>query len=206
MYIERNKNMPRKTKTINGIRKCSDCYRFKPVTEYRSMGGKRSHLLSSICKDCQSARDKERRSTKEYRDRENALRRTENAREKNRQYLREYYKKLTPEQKKQRYENSKKYSKSERAKQRRAENRRLLRLEFIERFGGKCTCCGEDTFEFLTVEHIHGGGGQQRKKVSTEHLLRKLRREGWKDTGEYTVLCFNCNQAKGAYGFCPHNK
>lgn len=91
-------------------------------------------------------------------------------------------------------------------KKRNAENRRRIRLEFISAYGGKCECCGENRFEFLSIEHNNGGGRKERKKISTERLLHTLKKEGWKRDGKYSLLCFNCNQAKGAYGYCPHER
>lgn len=33
-------------------------------------------------------------------------------------------------------------------------------------------------------------------------MWAKAKSENYPD--KYTVLCFNCNCAKGAFGFCPH--
>jgi hypothetical protein len=198
--------MPRPSKTKNGMRECSDCHIEKPVSEFRNMGGKRSHLLSAICIGCQSIRDKERRNTEEYKNRANELRRTDKYRSNERKRTAGLYQRLTEEQRISRRENVSNYARTEQAKQRRKENRRKLREEFFEHYGGCCQCCGESRFEFLTVEHVNGGGRQERKKMSTEHLLRKLKREGYPQDGRYTILCFNCNQAKGAYGYCPHHQ
>lgn len=64
-----------------------------------------------------------------------------------------------------------------------------LKEEFIEAYGGKCSCCGESIPEFLTVDHINNDGEVHRKTISpkkkrggnTSEVLRQLRKEGWPD-------------------------
>lgn len=49
------------------------------------------------------------------------------------------------------------------------DNTRLRRLEYkrlvIEYYGGRCVCCGEVVPEFLTVDHINGGGAAHRREI-----------------------------------------
>lgn len=70
----------------------------------------------------------------------------------------------------------------------------------------KCACCGEDTYEFLSLDHIYGGGNQHRKVTKTvgSGIYRWLRKNGYPKG--FQVLCHNCNQAKGIYGQCPHKQ
>jgi hypothetical protein len=84
--------------------------------------------------------------------------------------------------------------------------RRALRHEFLTEYGGKCACCGETEFAFLTLEHIFRDGNVERKQFSTTHqLLRQLKKQGWpKD--RYEILCFNCNRATHELGVCPHRR
>jgi hypothetical protein len=66
-----------------------------------------------------------------------------------------------------------------------------------------CKCCGETAIEFLTVDHIEGGGSSHRKQIGTgiiHYLLLNNLPQG------YQILCFNCNCAKGFFGYCPHEK
>lgn len=79
-----------------------------------------------------------------------------------------------------------------------------LRTEMIAAYGGECSCCGENHPEFLALDHLNGGGREERERCGgTQGILRRLKREGWpKDA--YTVLCHNCNMAKQFYGNCPH--
>jgi hypothetical protein len=84
------------------------------------------------------------------------------------------------------------------------------RLEVLTHYGGtplKCQCCGESNIEFLTIDHINGGGNQQRKHIRSKNgktinfykwLVDNNFPEG------YRVLCYNCNCSLGHYGYCPH--
>jgi hypothetical protein len=82
-----------------------------------------------------------------------------------------------------------------------------LRMEALRAYGGTvpaCACCGESTVEFLSVDHINGGGRQHRLEVGMRggEFYRWLKNNGY-PTG-YRVLCHNCNMAMGFYGRCPH--
>jgi hypothetical protein len=74
----------------------------------------------------------------------------------------------------------------------------------IEAYGGKCECCGDSHFEFLTIDHINGGGRRDRAKRVGSSFYARLEKLGFpKD--EYRLLCMNCNFALGKYGHCPHS-
>ena len=82
--------------------------------------------------------------------------------------------------------------------------RQTLRDQVFARYGESCACCGEDHREFLCIDHIDGGGTQHRREVGKGGIefYSWLRKNGWPEG--YRTLCHNCNQARGAYGFCPH--
>ncbi len=67
----------------------------------------------------------------------------------------------------------------------------------------KCACCGEAHIEFLTIDHIDGGGNTHRKSQ-----LSGIKIHRWLHINRYPagfrVLCSNCNMAYGAFGYCPH--
>ena len=87
-------------------------------------------------------------------------------------------------------------------KARRKLERKTLKDAAFERYGGpRCACCGEDTFQFLTIDHIEGGGRQHRTRSGPD-IYKTLKAEGYPDG--FQVLCYNCNCAKGVYGKCPH--
>lgn len=81
-----------------------------------------------------------------------------------------------------------------------------LKLEVLAAYGSVCKCCGEWRTEFLAIDHIKGGGLKHRKSLQKTGAGWKLnivlRRDGY--PSGYQVLCHNCNQSKGFYGYCPH--
>ena len=81
-----------------------------------------------------------------------------------------------------------------------------LKREAFEAYGGiQCNCCGENHVEFLTIDHINGGGNKHRIEVTgskTGSIYRWLKRNMYPEG--FQVLCFNCNSAKGLFGLCPH--
>ena len=89
------------------------------------------------------------------------------------------------------------------------EKRWKRKLKVIEEYGGKCVCCGETEVKFLSIDHINGGGSEERKnglhgRNGSEFYIWLIKNNYPKDN--YQILCFNCNCAKGFYGKCPHNK
>ena len=79
------------------------------------------------------------------------------------------------------------------------------RERVIEHYGGRCACCGESRFEFLAIDHINGGGDKHRLEVGRGSLMVAwIIRQGFPDG--FQLLCHNCNQAKGYYGACPHER
>jgi hypothetical protein len=86
------------------------------------------------------------------------------------------------------------------------EIRRRYREDAFAAYGGKCACCGEDQYEFLTIDHPNGGGRKEREAIGifgAAGFARWLAKRGYPDG--YRVLCHNCNSAYGYYGHCPHN-
>lgn len=83
--------------------------------------------------------------------------------------------------------------------------RRLkLRLEWIEAYGGCCSCCKEKEARFLTLQHIGGGGSRERKVFHTTFgIIAMLKRLGW-PKNNHTILCANCNMATMFGDSCPH--
>lgn len=99
------------------------------------------------------------------------------------------------------------YSKNKTRRRQWINNRRkLLRIEMINAYGGKCNCCGETEIKFLAIDHINGEGRKDRERFSGyEVFMLHLKQSGYpKD--KYQVLCHNCNAAKGFYGQCPHKE
>jgi hypothetical protein len=84
-------------------------------------------------------------------------------------------------------------------------NRRRVRLLVFAAYGGKCACCGEGTYEFLTIDHVNGGGRRHREEIggSGSSIYSWLRKNNF--PAGFRVLCMNCNFAAGKFGGCPHS-
>lgn len=82
------------------------------------------------------------------------------------------------------------------------------RKEVFEYYGGnppRCTCCGETHREFLCVDHIDGNGNKWRKSIGyKKSIFIELASKGFPPG--FRILCNNCNQSIGTYGYCPHKK
>jgi|SRR5215472_2483439 len=76
-----------------------------------------------------------------------------------------------------------------------------LRDSTFKAYGGKCVCCGESNYAFLTIDVISGGHRKSKQSYGTT-FYRKLRMEGYPQG--YQTMCFNCNWAKHRFGECPH--
>jgi len=96
----------------------------------------------------------------------------------------------------------------------RKEYLRRMRKELLAAYGGKCSCCGEERYEFLVIDHIHGEGNIERRKFGKGRsdvgssgflwFLVKEMKKGLLYKDKYRVLCYNCNNAFAIYGYCPH--
>ena len=87
-------------------------------------------------------------------------------------------------------------------KRRHIEKRKMA----IEAYGGVCSCCGEYRYEFLSIDHIHGGGSKHKKLVGCGSTFYRWLWKNKYPKNDFRLLCHNCNQAIGYYGLCPHEK
>lgn len=81
------------------------------------------------------------------------------------------------------------------------------KLLVFEHYGKLCVCCGEDTFEFLSIDHINNDGHKDVNsngvRPSGKRLYPKIVRLNFPTY--YQVLCMNCNFGKRMNnGVCPH--
>jgi len=91
-------------------------------------------------------------------------------------------------------------------------HRRRLKLDVLRHYSFgemKCACCGDDHVEFLTIDHIDGGGADHRRSLGKGNIAHGggsfypwLARNGYPPG--YRVLCQNCNFSMGVFGYCPH--
>jgi hypothetical protein len=68
------------------------------------------------------------------------------------------------------------------------------RKELIALYGGQCIRCGFDDWRALQIDHVNGGGRNEfRQSQPAKYYQRIADNVG---TGEYQLLCANCNQIK----------
>jgi hypothetical protein len=81
------------------------------------------------------------------------------------------------------------------------EKHRVLKRKLLDLYGGVCQCCGEAKFEFLGIDHVNGGGREERRQTAGNWYLW-LARQPKRD--DLRTMCHNCNLSHGHYGYCPH--
>lgn len=81
--------------------------------------------------------------------------------------------------------------------------RKKVKLEIVEKYGGKCVCCGESRLEFLTIDHINGRNKGDKNTGYRMYYWLKRTKEVLKDV---RILCWNCNCSRGSFGVCPHER
>lgn len=67
-----------------------------------------------------------------------------------------------------------------------------FKAEFVRIYGGKCERCGIADERVLTIEHVNGGGREERRHLSPFIVMRRAARSNQRDN-KYALLCFNCN-------------
>lgn len=72
--------------------------------------------------------------------------------------------------------------------------------------GESCACCGESTFEFLTIDHVDNDGHIHRRQINQRNIYEWLAKVDYKTDFRLQTLCFNCNFAKRYNGECPHQR
>ena len=164
------------------MKTCKQCLEEKPLGDFYQKD-KKANRYSSICKKCELINQEIRVKKESSEEKELRL-------EKRRNKSKDSYKNNPFYRQNQLDRNKKSYFD--------------LRKVVIEKYGGKCECCGEQNFEFLSIDHINGGGSKELSSSGLGNFLRKLQRE--EKSSDYRVLCRNCNQSIGYYGFCPHKK
>src|SRR5258707_13270164 len=81
---------------------------------------------------------------------------------------------------------------------------RRLKRQVIAAYGGKCQCCGESEFHFLSIDHKKSGG--RKHKYYGRSLYRWLRRNGWPKK-LVRLLWHHCNHGRFLNGGrCPHQR
>ena len=82
---------------------------------------------------------------------------------------------------------------------------RKIRAEALIIYGEVCRCCNESDPDMLHIDHIDGGGAQQRRELSKSEFYKWLRDNGYPPG--YQTLCANCNSSKHyGGGVCIHKR
>jgi hypothetical protein len=76
------------------------------------------------------------------------------------------------------------------------------RKAVLEHYGLECLCCGEDTYEFLEIDHVNDDGAAHRREVGVSGVYAWLIKNNFPEG--FRTLCSNCNMSRGRYGYCPH--
>lgn len=78
----------------------------------------------------------------------------------------------------------------------------VIRRKALERYGGKCACCDEANYLFLTIDHVKNDGAEHRiEMVGGGHsIFRWLSKMGYPEN--FQVLCWNCQHGKRMLGEC----
>lgn len=84
---------------------------------------------------------------------------------------------------------------------------REIKAIVIQAYGGKCKCCGEDTPEFLTIDHTCKKTRITHRKIGGKgHRFYKwLMKNNFPKIG-IRLLCMNCNMATAWGRTCPHKE
>lgn len=100
---------------------------------------------------------------------------------------------------------SRRYNDSHKIERRatRKKYRENLKRQAFQHYGGAiCICCRETHIEFLSIDHIYGGGTAHRRGISYGDFYLWLKNHNYPPG--YRVLCMNCNSSLGYSGYCPH--
>ena len=87
--------------------------------------------------------------------------------------------------------------------------RRAAKIDAIRHYSNGsmcCACCGEAEIDFLNIDHMNGGGTQERKRQGRggNSFAIYLRKRGF--PSGYRILCYNCNCALAHFKICPHER
>ncbi len=78
-----------------------------------------------------------------------------------------------------------------------------IRMAVLKHYGGICTCCGENRWQFLAFDHKDNYKGDSAPFRPQGSMAVWLRKQGYPDYIQ--VLCHNCNHCRADYGVCIHN-
>ena len=68
--------------------------------------------------------------------------------------------------------------------------RERQKAQLREMYGASCVLCGADHPKVLSLDHVNGGGGHERKRIGPNGVYRRALEVYRPD--EYRTLCMNC--------------
>lgn len=84
-------------------------------------------------------------------------------------------------------------------------NKKLKDAAYAAYGGYRCSCCGETTEAFLSIDHVNNDGAEHRRQVDRRKIYKWLAKNGYPEG--FQVLCMNCNFGKARNGgICPHQQ
>lgn len=84
-----------------------------------------------------------------------------------------------------------------------AAHRAKVKAEVFAAYGGKCFCCSEADWHFLTIDHIDGGGSKHRQSgLKNKSFYTWLRLNEFPPG--FRVACLNCQHGVKGGKTCPH--
>lgn len=186
--------------SILTYKRCSKCGEVKSISEF-SPEKTHSDRLASRCKKCNA----EKTAAYRAKNKEKVLAATQKWRSEHKDEVGEYNKKYYTENleysrargnafSKRRYKenkNNEEFMRARRARQ--AEERKAVREKIFSILGHVCVRCGYTDKRALQVDHIHGGGNAENRKMTRDQFYRRVIEVG---KAEYQILCANCNVIK----------
>ena len=187
---------------------CTKCGELKPQDEFIKDKSCKSGR-GSLCRKCSMLQRREYRSKNPSADAQYRANNRERVRSSQARWRKANKEKIA-ERRKANKEKILDYKAAYRASGKESQQQRSYRqknrLSAIKAYGGRCSCCGEETIEFLSIDHIHNDGAQHRKEISSGSNIYAWLKKNCYPKGRFQLLCHNCNLAKGFYGACPHSR
>jgi len=89
----------------------------------------------------------------------------------------------------------------------RRERRIKLKRQILSHYSNNtliCGCCSESIYDFLTIDHINGGGRKHIQEIKGNGIYQWLKNNNFPEG--FQVLCYNCNCARSRQpnNKCPH--
>jgi hypothetical protein len=103
----------------------------------------------------------------------------------------EQYKKYYKEHKKEIRKSKRKWTEAHPEWQKNYQQK--FRLLAFKKLGNKCTHCGFSDIRALQIDHVHGHGNSERKRLHTIQFYKKVIVD---TNNDYQLLCANCNWIK----------